>query len=71
MNELIASLQEVNWPLIAPLFLLSLILMITALVDCLKRGQTNGPKILWILVIVFINFFGPIVYFLFGRRNNE
>ncbi|WP_280770097.1 PLD nuclease N-terminal domain-containing protein [Salipaludibacillus daqingensis] len=70
MNEIIESFQEVNWPLIAPILILSLVLMIVALIDCIKHDKTNGPQWIWILVIVFVNFFGPILYFLFGRRND-
>lgn len=57
------------WMLIAPIIVIQLILMIIALVDVAKRKQTNGPKILWILVIVFMNLVGPIAYFIFGRKN--
>ncbi|RKL64998.1 transcriptional regulator [Salipaludibacillus neizhouensis] len=63
------ALQELNWGLIAPILLLQFILMIVALFDCLKNENLNGPKWLWILVILFINTLGPIVYFIFGRGN--
>jgi hypothetical protein len=41
--------------------------MIAALVDVIRREKTKGPKWVWIIVVVFINLFGPIVYFIFGR----
>ncbi|WP_428909900.1 PLD nuclease N-terminal domain-containing protein [Niallia sp. Krafla_26] len=61
--------QEVNWELVAPLFVLQLILMTTALVSCLRQEETNGPKWMWALIIIFINILGPILYFVIGRRN--
>jgi hypothetical protein len=48
--------------------LLQLILMIIALVDLYKREATHGPKWIWALVIILGVLFGPIVYFLFGRK---
>ncbi|PYZ93981.1 transcriptional regulator [Salipaludibacillus keqinensis] len=63
-------MQNINWALVAPIIVLQFILMVVALVDCLKQNQTNGPKWIWIIVILFINLIGPILYFIFGRRSN-
>jgi len=61
-----------NWdqwlPLLAPIVFLQLGLMIFALVDLVRRERTKGPKWAWALVIVLINFIGPIVYLVFGRE---
>lgn len=62
------DLSQINWALIAPLFVIQFILMVIALIDCVKIEKTNGPKVMWIFIIIFINIFGPIAYFLFGRR---
>jgi len=56
-------------PYIIPLVLLQLTLMIVALVDLARREKTRGPKWVWILVIVFGELIGPIVYFIFGRQD--
>ncbi len=51
-----------------PLLLLQLGLMIWALVDILRRRSTRTLSLpVWIIIILFVNFFGPIAYFLFGR----
>jgi hypothetical protein len=55
-------------PLLIPVIILELGLMIAALIDLIKREKTKGPKWVWILVIVLVNLFGPIVYFLVGRE---
>lgn len=67
MNEL---LNEIPLGVIAPILVLQLILMITALVSCIREEKTNGPKWLWILIILFINLIGPVLYFVIGRRND-
>jgi hypothetical protein len=55
-------------PLLIPVILIQLGLMIAALVDLIRRQQTRGPKWVWTLVIVLVNYIGPIIYFVAGRR---
>ncbi|MFY9114378.1 MAG: PLDc N-terminal domain-containing protein [Dethiobacteria bacterium] len=51
-----------------PLLLLQIILMVWALVDLLRRRSTRSLSMpIWIVIIIVINFFGPMAYFLFGR----
>ena len=44
-------------------------LLATAQLDITRRAAAdiNGSKLLW-RAIVFINFVGPLAYFLFGRK---
>jgi Phospholipase_D-nuclease N-terminal len=55
-------------PFLIPIVLIQLGLMVVALVDLARRARTRGPKWLWVLVIVFVNWIGPIVYFVLGRE---
>ena len=55
-------------PLLIPVFLIELTLMVIALVDLLRREKTQGPKWVWLLVILFVQIFGPIAYMIFGRQ---
>lgn len=55
-------------PLLIPVILIQLGLMIAALVDLIRRQQTRGPKWVWALVIVLVNYIGPIIYFVTGRK---
>lgn len=55
-------------PLLIPLFVIQIGLLIFALFDLIKREKTRGPKWVWVLVIVFVNMIGPIVYFIVGRE---
>lgn len=59
---------DINWSLILPLIIVSLSLTLFALVDCIKAAETQGPKWMWILIILFINMIGPVLYFVIGRR---
>ncbi len=60
--------MPISWEIVAPIIVLDLILVITALVSCLKEQNTNGPKWVWVLIILFINLIGPVLYFVIGRK---
>ncbi len=55
-------------PFLIPVVIIQLTLLVVALVDVLRREHTRGPKWIWILVIVLVNFIGPIIYFVIGRK---
>lgn len=66
MEELI----NLNWALIAPIAVIQLILLVVALVDCIRNENLKDKKVIWILIIIFANIIGPILYFIIGRRND-
>jgi hypothetical protein len=55
--------------LLAPVVIIQLGLMITALYDLEREERVvrGGNKLVWVLIIVFLNVIGPIVYFVAGR----
>lgn len=55
--------------LLAPLVIIQLGLLVFALRDLLnpERKVKGGNKLVWGLVIVFINLIGPLVYLVAGR----
>jgi hypothetical protein len=55
-------------PFLIPILLLQLALIVVALIDLARRERTRGPKWAWVLIIVLINFIGPIIYFVLGRE---
>ncbi len=63
-------LIDIPWTIIAPILLLQFILMIAALISCIRQEVTNGPKWLWVLVILLVSLLGPVLYFVIGRRQN-
>ena len=57
--------------LLLPIIAIQVVLMILALIDLFKRKKvTGGNKIIWGLVIVLINFIGPILYLVIGRKED-
>lgn len=71
MEELQNALQSINWGIIAPIIIIQWILVIIAIIDLIRIKQTNGPKWIWVIIVIFINLLGPIIYFVFGRRQNR
>ncbi len=57
--------------LVAPIIVIQVGLLIAALIDLGReeRRVRGGNKLVWVLVIVFINIVGPIVYFVAGRED--
>jgi hypothetical protein len=58
--------------LLSPIIVIQLGLMIAALVDLERdeRRVRGGSKLVWALVIVFVNILGPILYFIAGREES-
>ena len=71
MDELQEIAQEILpfLPLLIPIFLVQIALIVIALWDLWKREATRGPKWLWVLVILLVNFIGPIIYLVVGRED--
>jgi len=63
-------MDSINWGLIAPLLVIQFILMVIALISCIRVERTNGPKWMWALIIICISLLGPVLYFTVGRRND-
>ncbi|MGM7701379.1 PLD nuclease N-terminal domain-containing protein [Pseudalkalibacillus sp. Hm43] len=62
------ELQMIRWDLVIPIIIIQLILIVVALVDLIRHKETNGPRWMWVLIILLVNLFGPILYFIFGRK---
>ncbi|HEY5269929.1 MAG TPA: PLD nuclease N-terminal domain-containing protein [Anaerolineales bacterium] len=56
-------------PYLVPVLIIQLVLMITALIDLIRREHTRGPKWIWAIVILLVNYIGPIIYFVAGRKD--
>ena len=55
-------------PFLIPLIIIEWILAITALIHVLRHPHYKfGNKPFWIVVVLFVQIIGPIVYFIFGR----
>ena len=57
------------WQIIIILLVfLGIILTIFALIDILKSEFKGNNKIIWLMVILFFNLIGSILYFTIGRN---
>ena len=58
--------------LLIPIVVIQLGLMIAALVDLERdeRRVRGGSKLVWAVVIVFVNILGPILYFIAAREES-
>ena len=55
-------------PFLMPLIVAELALAIIALVHVLRHPNYKfGNKVIWIVVVLFVQFLGPVIYFVFGR----
>lgn len=56
--------------LLVPVLVIQLGLLIWALYDLTRPGRRvkGDSKVVWALIIIFINLIGPILYFLVGRE---
>lgn len=57
--------------IVAPLIVIEVGLAVAAMIDLIRREKvTGGNKILWGAIILLIGIIGPIVYFIFGRKES-
>lgn len=60
-----------NLPLFIPLIIAEVLLAVTALIHMLRHPHYRfGNKIMWALIVLFIQVIGPIAYFVL-RRGEE
>jgi len=64
MGEFVAYL-----PLILPILILQLVLAVIGLISLSKAQVVQGPKWMWVLIIVCGNIVGSILYFVIGRKD--
>ena len=56
--------------LLIPLIVIQFALLVAALYDLTRPGRRvkGDNKIVWVVIIVFVQMLGPILYFLAGRE---
>jgi hypothetical protein len=50
------------------LIVFAFIIPIITLIDVLRNEFTKNNKLIWVLVIIFFNIFGTLLYLIFGTR---
>jgi hypothetical protein len=51
------------------IMIIAIILPILALISILKSEFKGNDKLIWVLVTLFLPFFGSILFFILGRPN--
>ena len=60
------------WPFLIPLLIMELGLVIVACVHVLRHPYYRfGNKVIWLLIVLIVQIFGPIAYFVFGRGEEQ
>lgn len=57
-----------NIPFLIPIIIIEIVLMVSAVVHIIKHDKFRfGNNLIWILISIFIQIIGPIIYFTIGR----
>ena len=68
------NLKEISQylPFLIPILLIELGLLLAALVHVIKHKHYRfGNQVMWIVIVVFLQIIGPILYFTIGRGEEE
>lgn len=58
-------------PLLIPIIIIQIGLQIYALIDLYRQPKVRGSKVLWTVIILLAEIFGPIAYFIFAKREDS
>lgn len=73
LNDLSKDFETIKEfaPFLLPIIFIQLLLMIIALVHALRhKNYKVGNRIVWVVLIVFVQIIGPILYFTIGRSED-
>ena len=68
MNEL--KLTTETLLMLSPLVILQLGLATYCIVKIIREGVANLNKTLWILISLFLNLIGPVIFLIVGKRRD-
>ncbi|MFA5857397.1 MAG: PLDc N-terminal domain-containing protein [Candidatus Pacearchaeota archaeon] len=72
MNPIIIPLLILGFLSILSLIVFIIIFWILMIIDCLQRKfQGDSEKTAWILVLIFLQFFGAVLYYFIIKRNDK
>ncbi len=59
-------------PLLIPILMLDAILAVVAVLHVLRHPHYRfGNKALWLVMVIVLLLFGPIIYFIFGKGDEQ
>ena len=54
-----------------PLILFALVFWLWMLIDCIKSSLKDSDKLIWVLIILFFNFIGALLYLILAKLNTS
>ncbi len=58
-------------PFFIPLIIIQIGLAVAALIHIFKHPNYRfGNRVLWIIIVLFVNILGPVLYFIIGRGDD-
>ncbi len=58
-------------PFFIPLIIIQIGLAVAALIHIFKHPNYRfGNRVLWIIIVLFVNTLGPVLYFIIGRGDD-
>lgn len=67
-DEILSEIPQGLLIVIGVLVVIELVLLIVALIDWGKQPKTMQNRNVWLIIIIFVNTIGPILYFLIAPR---
>jgi len=67
LPEAIAFMQEIL-PILLPVLIINAIVVVVALVGLLRKDLPFTDKVIWLALIIFMQFIGPVLYFVIGSK---
>lgn len=59
-------------PLLIPVLVIDIALAVTAVMHILRHPHYRfGNRTVWLVIVVILLLLGPIIYFVFGKGENE
>ncbi|MCM3537358.1 PLD nuclease N-terminal domain-containing protein [Priestia endophytica] len=65
------DLKDIDFMAILPIILVGTILVLIAFIDLYRYRKTREHIRIWVMIILFVNTLGPILYFAIGRKDRE
>lgn len=70
-EEIDVDLLKEYLPFLIPLIIIQIGLATSALIHIFKHPNYRfGNRALWIIVVLFVNILGPVLYFILGRGDD-
>lgn len=59
-------------PILIPVLLVDIVLAIAAILHILRHPHYRfGNRVMWLMIVVILLLFGPVIYFVLGKGEDE